>query len=475
MDTESVLQMTPAAGRFFKSLCLLAKLELKNWMTGRAALMTVLLVFLSGGYAVDYGASEIGRQRQVIESLPGIEQAQIRQLQEQFPEGTHAGMFAYSHFIHTVHEPSRWADLSIGQRDVHPYALKIRLLGLQSQLYDSGIENPFKLLSGNFDFTFVMVFLFPLWIIASTYNLLSSEREEGRWSLLFSQPISPLYVIGIKLLVRMGGILFLSTLLFLFALLWTGIGWDAEALHWWGILSVYLLFWFGAVFFVLAFHQSSIFNAMTLIGIWVLWTVMLPALLNLFVAAYFPVPQGVEMTLRQREAVNAGWDIPKEETFEKFFRKYPEWSETAPVTERFAWKWYYAMHQVGDDSVEMLSDAYLRQLKQRQAWADRLSALAPPAWVQMRLNRMAGTDLSNHLAYLESIKIFHEELKRFFYPLIFNERDFNPEDDAKLPAHRFSGSSLPQDALSGIGILFVGAIFLFGLGRYVFLERCVEK
>lgn len=475
MDTESVLQMIPPAGRFLKRGPLLARLELKNWISGRAAILTLWLVVLAGGFAVYSGAAEIDRQRRVIESLPRIEQAQIQRLQNQFPEGTHAGMAAYSHFIHTVHEPSPWAALSIGQRDIHPYALKIRLLGLQGQLYDSGIENPFKLLSGNFDFVFVIIFLFPLWIIASTYPLVSGEKEEGRWSLLFSQPISPLYIIGIKLLVRMGGILLLSTLLFLFALLWTGIGWDADALRWWGIFSAYLLFWFGVAFFVLSFHRSSIFNAVTLAGIWVSWTVLLPALSNLFVTAYFPVPQGVDLTLRQREAVNAGWDKTKEETFERFFKKYPEWSNTAPVTERFAWKWYYAMHQVGDDSVEALSSAYLHQLKQRQAWADRLSGFSPPAWVQMRLTRMAGTDLSNHLAYLESIKKFHEELKRFFYPLIFNERDFKPEDYAKLPAHRFSGASPPQDASSGMGILFVGAILLFGLGRSLFLERCVEK
>jgi len=70
-----------------------------------------------------------------------------------------------------------------------------------------------------------------------------------------------------------------------------------------------------------------------------------------------PVPAGAELLLEQREKVNDAWDLPKEATMDPFVASHPQWKDGVAMKESFEWKWYYAFHQVGDESVKAVSDA----------------------------------------------------------------------------------------------------------------------
>jgi ABC-2 type transport system permease protein len=121
---------------------------------------------------------------------------------------------------------------------------------------------------------------------------------------------------------------------------------------------------------------------------------------------------------------------------EKFFVHNPDWSGTPPVTGRFAWKWYYAMQQTGDESVAAASAAYRENLRARQRITARLAWLAPAAYAQLLFSQRAGSDLDAHLAYLDRVRAFHAELRAYFYPLVFAERTLTPADYAAFPQFR---------------------------------------
>ena len=61
--------------------------------------------------------------------------------------------------------------MAIGQRDVNPSIQSVTIRGLEGQKYDSELNNPNNFLLGNIDFSFVLIYLFPLLIIAFTYNI----------------------------------------------------------------------------------------------------------------------------------------------------------------------------------------------------------------------------------------------------------------------------------------------------------------
>jgi ABC-2 type transport system permease protein len=79
------------------------------------------------------------------------------------------------------------AGLAIGQRDINSSIQVNTIRGLEGQKYDSDIRNPFQLMMGNFDLSFVILYLFPLVIISLCYNLYSEEKENGTWALLKTQ------------------------------------------------------------------------------------------------------------------------------------------------------------------------------------------------------------------------------------------------------------------------------------------------
>ena len=103
------------------------------------------------------------------------------------PEGD-AGYNAYYAFMLTQDPPPPLSFAAIGQRDLQRYVLRVRVLGLQAQLYDSETYNPELALPGVFDWAFVLIYLMPLVIIALGHDLVTGERETGRLRLLLSLP-----------------------------------------------------------------------------------------------------------------------------------------------------------------------------------------------------------------------------------------------------------------------------------------------
>ncbi len=184
------------------------KLELKNFVSGKAVIMAVLCLLLAGVYAIFYGNSVINKQESIIEKVPEF-QAEHTKKQIKL-NNDDLGNLLYYHQFSTVHQPSNWAAFSIGQRDVNPFNVKVTMLTLEGQLYDSEMSNPKNLLYGNLDLAFVLVFLFPLLIIAFCHNLISAEQENGVWNLLRSQPVSLGKLIAWRLLIRFVAILLIA-------------------------------------------------------------------------------------------------------------------------------------------------------------------------------------------------------------------------------------------------------------------------
>ena len=94
------------------------------------------------------------------------------------------GLLLYYLKFAVISESSPLAALSIGQKDVTPSVQSVKILTLEGQKYDTDLVNPTKLLFGNLDLSFIIVYVFPLLIIAFSYNLRSEEEEAGTWRMV---------------------------------------------------------------------------------------------------------------------------------------------------------------------------------------------------------------------------------------------------------------------------------------------------
>jgi ABC-2 type transport system permease protein len=294
-------------------------LETKNFLLGRTVLVGVIGLILFGIYGFYHGNQVISRQQQTIAAVPEVQKRHLQEIVDH-GKGKMVGTTAYYPFFYTTNPASPWAGFSIGQRDINPFTLKVKMLAIEGQLYDSELTNPLTLLVGNLDASFVFIFLFPLLIIAFTYNVISEEQENGVWKIVRTTTRSIGKAILGKLVIRLAVILLtaLAVLGSAVAALDLPLSWPTFQLL--VVVLSYVLFWFMLSVIVIAMGKSSSLTATTLVSIWIFLCILLPGLANIAINSLIPVPEAAETAIRQREGYHAKWDQPKKPTMEKFMQ-----------------------------------------------------------------------------------------------------------------------------------------------------------
>lgn len=421
-------------------------LLLKNFIVSRVVLIGLLLVLTAGLLGIYNGKRHLERLQSNIEQTAHFQEAHIQRNVAFFNK--EMGLLLYYLRFAYVNTASPLNGFSIGQRDVNNSIQFINIRNLEAEKYDADLYNPVNLLIGNLDFSFVLLYLFPLLIIAVNYNLWSEEKEGGTWPLLSVQSRKPEGVLLQKLSIRATVIYALLALLFLVAILVLSIPFNGALVATVGLSVLYLLFWFAVCFWVVSWVKASAVNAVSLLTVWVLLTFILPAAVNNYITATYPVPEALATAVEQREGYHAKWDLPKEPTLQQFYKHYPQFSRYGLSEPQSSWLWYYAMQQAGDDeardeAAEMKEKLYLRSTASKS-----IARFIPTLHTQLNINVLSHSDLDNHLRFLDSTERFHERLRLHFYPQIFEEQEAKSEDWSQFRPEFFSDTPTK----SGIGL-----------------------
>lgn len=187
--------------------------EWASFLRNKFQLLLLAIIFLFGMYAIYYGTTVVDVQLKTIADVQKIEEEEFHQYQVSFQEELNSvdakrkrdiasdpSYAWFRHGYHAVLKPHKYAALAIGQRDLHPYYHRLTGMSLYYQLFENEIANPVKLYVGNFDLSFVIIYLFPLLIIAFTFGLYSIEKESGVLALLRIQSIGIRKILIIRLL-----------------------------------------------------------------------------------------------------------------------------------------------------------------------------------------------------------------------------------------------------------------------------------
>ncbi|WP_420225565.1 ABC transporter permease [Pigmentiphaga litoralis] len=403
------------------------RLLIRSRLTVAALLLLLMLTTL----AVAAGMAQVRTEAATIARLTAMHDAAVSTNRDP-THGGDAGYVAYYTFFPTWQSPSAASFLAAGMRDVSPYVLRVRALALQSQLHDGETLNPEVAVLGRFDLAFVLTYLAPLFVIALLHDLVSDERQSGRLRLLLTLP-GPVAALWW----RRAALRFLALFTCIAVPVVVGSGLQGLALPALAsvltIVAAYLAFWVGLAMIVGARPWRPATHAIALMGVWAVLTLVLPGLAHLVSARAAPVGQGIDLTLTQREHINAAWDRPRGETMQAFVTTHPEWSDTAPLPEKFHWKWYFAFHQLGDEAVAPDARAYRDGMLTRQSWSELSGWVLPGVAVQVALQRLADTDLHAQLAFQDRVTAFHDRLRAFYYPFVFNDVRFTRNDVARLP------------------------------------------
>ncbi len=347
------------------------------------------------------------------------------------------GLLSYYLKFSFINPTSPLAGISIGQSDLNSHIQSVGIVALEGQKHNTDLVNPMKQQVGNLDVSFLIIFLFPLMVIALNFNLLSDEEEKGTWKMITIQSKSSFRFLLTKLSIRLVFVFLVLGLLFISAKIVLNIPFSSYFFAIVLMSCLYVLFWFALCFFVILLRKSSNTNAIVLLASWLLLVVFLPVFASNYINSKYPIDEAFTMVIKQRDAYHEKWDTDKTETLERFYKYYPELRKYGFKTEGFSWLWYYAMQQMGDDDSKAERDALYNKIKQREELSQKIAQFFPPLQLQLSMNEIAKTSLSNHIDFLNATTKFHEDIRLDLYPKIFEEHHPDTVDFEKYKPEFF--------------------------------------
>lgn len=435
-------------------------LLIKHFFKSKIVVLAFGILMVLGFLSIGTGKQFLTQKQEVIAKAK-IEQKKHIKIQTNLHKNDLGLLLYYLKFSY-INPVSSLAGISIGQSDLNSHIQNVTILNLEGQKYDTDLVNPMRLLVGNLDISFLIIFLFPLIIIALNFNILSEEIEKGTWKMITIQGKSSFNFLLKKFSIRIGFVFIILGLLFLFAKIILEISFSVNFLKIIIISYLYISFWFAICFFVIMFRKSSNTNAIVLLCSWLLLVVFLPVLANNYITNKYPVDEAFTMTIKQRDGYHKKWDTDKKETLDKFYAHYPQFSDYKLQEKGFSWLWYYAMQQMGDDESKKESNSLREKILKREKLSKQIAQFFPPMQTQLVMNDIAGTSLTNHISFLNATTEFHEKLRLEFYPKIFdknsansvNWNNFTPEIYKKNSSTSWVKNILPITIITFLLLLF---------------------
>jgi ABC-2 type transport system permease protein len=367
-------------------------------------------------------------------------------------------------------DPTPLSVLAVGQSDLLPYYLKVTTGGRQGVLKGDEIENPGNLLTGRFDLAFVIVVLFPLVILALSYNMLAGEREDGTLALVLSQPVQLrtllLAKVGVRALVVLG---------VAFAIVGAGLvaaqvdlaasGVLTNVAWWFAIVAAYAAFWFGVALLVNAVVRGSAAAAVASVSVWLVLVVLAPVLVNLVAQSRHPTPSRVAFVSMVRSVTNEA-NAVADKLMSKYLVDHPELAGAGVDMGDF---WTRSL-TVQDTIEKTLAPHYAdfeAQLAQQQAVITGARVLTPALLMQTALEDLAGTGLPRWQAFRAQTLAFHAQWQEYFISRQIRKQKLSAAEVASVPVFRFeeeTASAVTARTVTALVWLLGPAAVLWGVG-----------
>lgn len=355
-----------------------------------------------------------------------------------FTPYTLGGKTAKRYFMKEV---DAFSGLSLGLSKIFPSEHSISLRDEDFSILDesSKIDNPLLLSLGNFDFSFVMIWLLPLFIIALSFNLLSSEIEMGTFPILISQAVTIKTLLWLKTMAQY--LLFIIYLLMSCLIAFTMIEPDiysniTSVLYLLGSLFLYGLFWFLISLWVNLFQQSSLTNISLLFSIWLILVLIVPTTLGMVANWRNPVPSRLKLVNDLRTATKE-IDNDAATLLNNYYYDHPE---LAPKSENrsmanYVYKNALKRKMVHDVAFPIVS-TYYNQLSKQESFLSNFKFISPSLLVQSIIDDLANNTLKDFIAFHRAVDAKRLVWNKTFENKIFKDEKLTEEEIKSLPTFK---------------------------------------
>lgn len=445
----------------------------------------ILCFFIfSGTYSIYYGASITSKQLIAIDSLKKSYNDVIagslikikadtatRQGKIDFSASTEPASIDYRIKPPAIFIPNAFTALAIGQRDVLPYYKKVSTERGFTDVYDAEIANAELLALGNFDLSFVLIYLLPLLLIALTFNTYSLEKEQGTYALLKLQSTKFNQIIFYKLVFRT---LLLTTIAFLLsgvgiyatsrflALTPSGIWW------WFAVLTSYIFFWSSICYLIISFKKSSAINAFSLLGIWLLLVIVIPSLINFYVSITHPIGIRADIVSEKRKMEEDVWAIKPKALLDTFYRYNPQY-QTGNLADTFQYspRRFAAYYDELERRLTPMANVYAEKISRRSKLTDQLSRFVPTLMAQKLFNQIGQSGLQSFLNNQAATVKFQKQWQSFIYQFIFYDKKLKERDYLRFPEFNQAFASQNSKSVGNVLVVFFTGLGFFLIGFYL--------
>ena len=237
---------------------------------------------------------------------------------------------------YVIKSPSPLLPLGIGQTEQYGYYKKITNW---SSTYDNDmieeIANPERLVNGNIDFSFLVIFLLPILLIIFTYNISGLEKDLQFEKLINIQFGSFQKWIRIRILFYVL-LLIIPVIFFIVGVAFIN---DAILTHSSIILSLILISIIYVLFFTLTFYLLVISSngsteiAFKMISVWLLLCVIIPGSVHQYASMMYPVNYMTDYLDVNRKEAYEVFELSTDSLYYRLVEIYPQLSETRHGTD----------------------------------------------------------------------------------------------------------------------------------------------
>lgn len=240
--------------------------------------------------------------------------------------------------------PPSLAALGFGQTDLHSQSFRlvnnsddrpiVPTTGthvLSNIIPQYKTESTLRLWLGKWDFVFVVTYLYPLFILALSHDLIASDRATGTLALVLAQGISVRSLALTRFLVRMVAVVVagiaIPTIALTVAHSLVGLPADPGRVVLWILAATgYVFFWLAAALVVNALNWSATRNAVVLVSLWTVVSLLIPVGAGFLVRVVAPMMPNASFTDAERFARNEANEkttTAYEAMVEAFNRNFP--------------------------------------------------------------------------------------------------------------------------------------------------------
>ncbi len=369
--------------------------------------------------------------------------------------------------------PAPLGALAVGQSDLYAAYSKVNARTREAVVATDQTGNPLLLKVGQFDLAFVLIYLYPLFVLAVAYDLTSGEREDGTLRLIASQPIAMRQLVVGKVLARGAVVLGPALVVPVLALAFAGTAISGETalrlLVWTIAVAAYGLGWFALAVLVNAWARTPAYNALVLSGAWLALVVIVPASINVLVSTVYPIPSRVEFVNAARAATDQA-RVEGSRLLGRFIEEHPEFTVAGDAMKNAS-----VLQAARDDEIERLVAPVVArfeaQLSRQHDAVRALRYLSPAALLQSVLIDAAGTGFDRYRHFFAQADAYHQRWRAHFQPLLFANPTLTTSHYDALPVFTYGEEPVGRVVARTMGPVIVlgvvGALVLaFGLRRF---------